>query len=55
MTGVQTCALPISFAQTDESPIDIPSTETINKVAKILAKGKIVAWYQGNGEIGPER
>lgn len=39
------------FAQTDEAP---KSTCTqIERVANALANGKIVAWYQGNGEIGP--
>lgn len=27
--------------------------ETIKQVARALAAGKIVAWYQGNGEAGP--
>ena len=40
------------YIQSDEST-DIPSDETIKKVAKMLADGKIVGWYQGNGEIGP--
>lgn len=34
-------------AKTNTSP------ETIQKAAEYLAKGKIVAWYSGNGEIGP--
>ena len=29
------------------------SVQTINKVAKLLAKDKIVGWYQGKGEVGP--
>jgi len=41
------------YIQSDESPIDTPSKETIIETAKNLKKGKIVAWYQNNGEIGP--
>lgn len=41
------------YCQQDESPIDQPSDETIQKVAKLLADGEIVGWYQGNGEVGP--
>ena len=36
----------------DEAPA-APSQETIEKTAKLLSEGKIVGWYQGNGEIGP--
>ena len=39
------------FAQFDESPKDF--CIQIDRVAKALSEGKIVAWYQGNGEIGP--
>jgi len=41
------------YVQDDESPGTKPTQKTINKVAKLLAKGKIVGWYQGHGEIGP--
>jgi len=41
------------YSQKDESPVDSPSDDTIIKTAQSLAEGKIVAWYQGNGEIGP--
>jgi carbamoyltransferase len=41
------------YMQHDESPDESPSPETIKKVAKLLSENKIVAWYQGNGEIGP--
>ena len=41
------------FRQLDQAPDDVPTTETINLTARALAEGKIVAWYQGNGEIGP--
>lgn len=37
----------------DESPIEMPTKETITTTAELLASGKIVGWYQGNGEIGP--
>jgi len=40
------------WQSTDEIPEE-PSDETIEKVADRLASGKIVAWYQGAGEIGP--
>lgn len=41
------------YCQFDEAPLTEPSMETISKTAKYLADGKIVAWYQGHGEIGP--
>ncbi len=41
------------FHQSDEAPPTQPSLKTIKKVAKYLANNKIVAWYQGHGEIGP--
>jgi len=37
----------------DETSPDIPSNETIEKIAEYLAEGKIVGWFQGQGEIGP--
>jgi len=40
------------YWQSDESPNSDPSIETIKKTAKFLDEGKIVGWYQGNGEIG---
>lgn len=39
------------FAQTDEAPKT--SCKQLDRVANALANGKIIAWYQGNGEIGP--
>jgi carbamoyltransferase len=36
----------------DEVPEE-PSDHTIEKVSERIARGKIVAWYQGAGEIGP--
>lgn len=41
------------YAQTDIAPKEKVQMETIKRVAKLLAEGKIVGWYQGNGEIGP--
>lgn len=41
------------YSQSDVKPDSKPNTETIFKVAKALKDGKVVAWYQGNGEIGP--
>ena len=40
------------YIQSDES-VEEPSVQTIKETAKLLAGGAIVAWYQGNGEIGP--
>ena len=41
------------YIQTDEAPDTQPSDGTIDKVAELLAEGKIVGWYQGHGELGP--
>lgn len=41
------------YIQTDQAPESKPTDETIQKVVELLAKGKIVGWYQGHGEIGP--
>ena len=40
------------YIQSDELTDD-PNDDTIRQTAKLLAEGKIVAYYQGNGEIGP--
>lgn len=40
------------YIQSDEKPTTVPSNQTIKKVAKLLSEGKIIGWYQGNGEIG---
>jgi carbamoyltransferase len=40
------------YCQDDIAP-ETPSIETIRRVAELLAENKIVAWYQGHGEIGP--
>lgn len=41
------------FWQDDFSPKREPTDETISQTAEWLAQGKIVGWYQGNGELGP--
>lgn len=41
------------FWQSDEAPSTHATKSTIEKAAEMLANGKIVGWYQGNGEIGP--
>ena len=41
------------YVQSDERPSSEPSIKTIRYAAKLLSEGKIIAWYQGNGEIGP--
>jgi carbamoyltransferase len=40
------------FWQDEEVP-EFPTEETIDKIAQLLADGKIVGWFQGKGEIGP--
>ena len=41
------------YWQDDVAPSSLPSLEIINQTAELLAKGKIVGWYQGHGELGP--
>ena len=41
------------YVQSDETPDTEPSDITIEQTAEHLKEGKIVAWYQGKGEIGP--
>jgi carbamoyltransferase len=41
------------FWQDDVAPLSQPKIETINKVSELLAQGKVIGWYQGNGELGP--
>lgn len=41
------------YWQSDEAPDSVPSDSTIDEVADMLAGGKIIGWYQGNGEVGP--
>lgn len=40
------------YWQSDEKPDSSPSDKTIEKTANFLSQGKIVGWYQGNGEVG---
>jgi carbamoyltransferase len=40
------------YWQDDELPKEKPTKNTISQTAELLAHGKIVGWYQGNGEIG---
>lgn len=40
------------FCQVDETTDEV-SDEVIEQTAKALANGKVVAWYQGHGEVGP--
>lgn len=41
------------FWQSDIAPNDKPLDKIIKQTAEDLAKGKIIGWYQGHGEIGP--
>ena len=41
------------YVQFDETPDTEPNEGTIEQTAEYLKDGKIVAWYQGKGEIGP--
>lgn len=41
------------YSQNDYAPDALPSEETIKTAAKLLSEGKIIGWYQGNGEVGP--
>lgn len=41
------------FIQDDQAPVERPSSKTIKETAERLAKGEIVGWYQGHGEVGP--
>jgi carbamoyltransferase len=41
------------FWEDDQAPSDLPSKKTIKETAERLARGEIVAWYQGHGEVGP--
>lgn len=40
------------YAQSDTA-VSEPSDDSILRAAQWLAQGKIVGWYQGNGEVGP--
>lgn len=37
----------------DDQDVPRPSSKTIRETAERLARGEIVGWYQGHGEIGP--
>lgn len=41
------------FWQDDIAPTTNPTDKTIKKISEFLAQGKIIAWYQGHGELGP--
>jgi carbamoyltransferase len=41
------------YSQYDEAPKSVASMNTIFRVSQLLSEGKIVAWYQGHGEVGP--
>jgi carbamoyltransferase len=41
------------YSQDDYAPTSSPTQETIRYAAEMLAAGKTVGWYQGNGEVGP--
>ena len=41
------------YWQTDTEPQTHVTKTTIKETAEKLAKGKIIGWYQGHGEIGP--
>ena len=41
------------FWEDDEAPSTMPSKSTIKQTAERLARGEIVGWYQGHGEVGP--
>jgi carbamoyltransferase len=41
------------YVQSDEKPDTVVSDDAIKYAARLLSEGKVIAWYQGNGEIGP--
>lgn len=41
------------YKQHDEAPEGHPSDDTLEKISELIAEGKTVGWYQGNGEVGP--
>tara|TARA_Y100001963_G_C6783479_1_gene451229 strand:- start:63 stop:1574 length:1512 start_codon:yes stop_codon:yes gene_type:complete len=41
------------YNQSDHAPSDEADDDTIRRVVDLLKQGKVVAWYQGHGEIGP--
>lgn len=40
------------FAQAD-TEVPEPSVETIDLAAQLLSQGRVIGWYQGQGEVGP--
>jgi len=40
------------YCQNDEVPENTPSNKTIELAANAICNNKVVAWYQGNGELG---
>lgn len=40
------------FAQCDQ-PVAPPSARVVDAAARLLAEGRTVGWYQGQGEVGP--
>jgi carbamoyltransferase len=46
------CTSGFPYWQDDVEPSK-PSENEINKVVELLAKGRIVGWFQGRGEVGP--
>jgi len=54
MYGLPKFDLPnFPFMVQDQHPSTEPSDDTIQKAAELLADNGIIAWYQGNGEVGP--
>jgi carbamoyltransferase len=41
------------YIQSDEAPKVSPASDMIQYAARLLSEGKVIAWYQGNGEVGP--
>lgn len=41
------------YIQSDEAPKISPALDMIHYAAILLSQGKVIAWYQGNGEVGP--
>ena len=41
------------YIQSDEAPKISPALDMIQYAARLLSQGKVIAWYQGNGEAGP--
>ena len=40
------------YCQFDEGT-EVATDDTIERAATMLAEGKVIGWYQGNGEVGP--